>query len=162
MRDQPDVIARVREMAGRVSASYGLEVFDVQYRREASGMVLRVQIDHPGPSATAADSVSVEDCAAVSRELSAMLDVEDFLPGTYTLEISSPGLDRPLRHADDYRRFVGRRAKLIVRERIDGSSFFKGRLSGLEERDVLIDGDDGRRHRVPLDAISRAHLEVEF
>jgi ribosome maturation factor RimP len=162
MLHQPDVIARVRDLAGRVSASHGLEVFEVQFRREGRGMVLRVQIDHPGPSSTATDSVSVEDCAAISRELSAILDVEDCVPGAYTLEISSPGLDRPLRQPDDYRRFVGRRAKLVVRERIDGSSFFKGRLGGLEKGDVLIDGDDGQRHRVPLNAISRAHLEVEF
>jgi ribosome maturation factor RimP len=162
MPHPPDLVARVRELAGRVSASHGLEVFDVQFRREAGGMVLRVRIDHPGPSATAEDSVSVEDCAAVSRELSAILDVEDLVPGAYTLEISSPGLDRPLRQADDYRRFVGRRAKLVVREQIDGSSFFKGRLGGLEQGAVLIDGDDGRRHRVPLDVISRAHLDVEF
>ena len=78
-------------------ARYGLEIFDVQFRREAAGMVLRVQIDRPGPAATAEDSVSVEDCAHVSRDLSAILDVEDIVPTAYTLEVSSPGLDRPLR-----------------------------------------------------------------
>ena len=76
---------------------YGLEIFDVQFRREAGGMVLRVQIDRPGPAATAEESVSVEDCARVSRDLSAILDVEDVVPTAYTLEVSSPGLDRPLR-----------------------------------------------------------------
>src|SRR6476619_5047490 len=72
-----DLIGRIRIMAERVAASYGLDIFDVRFRREAHGMVLRVQIDRPGPAATAEESVSVDDCASMSRELSAMLDVED-------------------------------------------------------------------------------------
>ena len=156
------VVDAVRELAGRVAAGYGLELFDVQFRREAAGMVLRVLIDRPGPAATAEDSVSVQDCAHVSRDLSALLDVEDVIPNAYTLEVSSPGLDRPLRREDDYRRFAGRRAKLVMREPVDGQGFFKGRLGGVDGGAVLIEGDDGRRHRVPLDVISRANLEVEF
>ena len=162
MHREPDVVERVRNLAARVAGSYGLDIFDVQFRREAGGMVLRVRVDRPGPSATAEDSVSVDDCARVSRDLSAMLDVEDFVPVAYTLEVSSPGLDRPLRHADDYRRFAGRRAKLVMRQAIEGQTFFKGMLGGVDGHDVLIDGDDGRRHRVPLGVITRAHLEVEF
>jgi ribosome maturation factor RimP len=157
-----DALEQVRTLAARVAGSFGLEIFDVQYRREASGMVLRVQIDKPGAAATAEESVSVEDCARVSRDLSALLDVEDVLPVAYTLEVSSPGLDRPLRNADDYRRFSGRQAKIVLRERIDGQGFFRGRLGGIEDRDVIIDADDGRRHRVPMSVISRANLEVEF
>jgi len=152
----------VRGIAARVAAGYGLEIFDVQYRREGAGMVLRVQIDRPGPAASAEESVSVEDCANVSRDLSAIFDVEDVVPTSYTLEVSSPGLDRPLRRADDYARFAGRRAKLVMREPIDGQSFFKGTLGGVDASDVLIDGEDGRRHRVPLSVITRANLEVEF
>jgi ribosome maturation factor RimP len=149
-------------MAARVAAGYGLEIFDVQFRREGSGMVLRVQLDRPGPAATAAESVSVEDCAHVSRDLSAVLDVEDVVPTAYTLEVSSPGLDRPLRGAADYARFAGRRAKLVMRQAVDGQSFFKGTLGGIDAGEVLIDADDGRRHRVPIGVITRAHLEVEF
>jgi ribosome maturation factor RimP len=162
MRGEASVVEAVRAAASRVAAGYGLEIFDVQFRREAPGMVLRVQIDRPGPAATAEDSVSVEDCAKVSRDLSAILDVEDTVPIAYTLEVSSPGLDRPLRQADDYRRFAGRRAKVVMRERVDGQGFFRGRLGGVDGGDVLIDGDDGRTHRVPLNAITRANLEVEF
>ena len=156
------VVELVRTMASRVAAGYGLEIFDVQFRREGRGMVLRVQLDRPGPAATAEESVSVEDCAQVSRDLSAILDVEDVMPTAYTLEVSSPGLDRPLRGAADYTRFTGRRAKLVMRETVDGQSFFKGTLGGIDAGDVLIDADDGRRHRVPIDVITRAHLEVEF
>jgi ribosome maturation factor RimP len=157
-----DLVERIRAIAGRVAAGLGLEIFDVQFRREASGMVLRVQIDRPGPAATAEDSVSVDDCVTVSRDLSAILDVEDVVPTAYTLEVSSPGLDRPLRHAQDYARFAGRRAKIVMREKVDGQAFFKGRLAGVDGDAVLVDGDDRQRHRVPLHVITRANLEVDF
>src|SRR5262249_60242388 len=102
-----DILEQVRQTAARVASSYGLEIFDVQYRREGQGMMLRVLIDRPGPAASADESVSVDDCAHVSRDLSAILDVEDVVPTAYTLEVSSPGLDRPLRRSDDYRRVRG-------------------------------------------------------
>ena len=157
-----DVAECVRPLAVRIAGSYGLELFDLQFRREGRGMVLRVQIDRPGAAATAEESVSVEDCARVSRDLSAVLDVEDVIPVAYTLEVSSPGLDRPLRRPADYDRFAGRCAKLVFREAVDGEMFFKGRLGGIEAGDVLIDTDDGRRRRVPMGVITRANLEVEF
>ena len=160
-----DVIAQVRTIADRVVASYGLEVFDVQFRREAPGMVLRIRIDRPGSKGTADDSVTVDECARVSRDLSAIFDVDDVIPTAYTLEISSPGLDRPLTRAEDYQRFTGRRAKLVMREKIDGQGYFKGRLGGIEDgpvKVVLIEGEDKRTHRVPLEVITRANLEVDF
>ena len=94
--------------------------------------------------------------------MSAILDVDDVVPTAYTLEVSSPGLDRPLRRADDYRRFAGRRAKIVMREKVDGQGFFKGKLGGVDGADVLIEADDRKTHRVPLDVITRANLEVEF
>ena len=162
MPREAGIVDEIRAVAARVAATYGLEIFDVQFRREASGMVLRVQIDRPGPASTAGESVGVDDCARISRDLSAVLDVEDVVPTAYTLEVSSPGLDRPLRRVDDYRRFAGRRAKVVMREAVDGQTYFKGRLGGLDDNVVLIDADDGRRHRVSFGAISRANLEVEF
>src|SRR3982750_4875220 len=89
------VVDKVREIVSRVAADRGLEIFDIQFRREAPGMVLRIQIDRPGSAASADDSVSVEDCAHVSRDLSAILDVEDVVPTAYPLEVSSPGLGGP-------------------------------------------------------------------
>ena len=162
MAREGDVVEQVRAVAARVAGTYGLDIFDVQFRREASGMVLRVQIDRPGPAATAEESVSVDDCARLSRDLGTVLDVEEIIPTAYTLEVSSPGLDRPLRRADDYRRFAGRRAKLVVRAAVDGQTFLKGRLGGMDGADVIVEGDDGRQHRVPIDVITRANLEVEF
>ncbi len=160
-----DVVERVRAIASRVAGSHGLEIFDVQYRREGPGMVLRIQIDRPwteGTEEAPGEGVGVNDCASVSRDLSAIFDVEDIVAAAYTLEVSSPGLDRPLRGAADYRRFVGRRAKLVMREAVDGQMFFKGRLGGMDGADAIVETDDGRRHLVPLGVITRANLEVEF
>lgn len=159
----------LREVAGRVASSHGLEIFDVQIRREASGWVLRVMIDRPESPADAgtgaSESVGIADCQKVSHDLSALLDVEEeltaaFIKG-YTLEVSSPGLDRPLRGEADYRRFVGRLAKIVTTEPVNGQSAFAGRLAGLDQGDVLL--NEGRRtHRVPLALVRRARLDVDF
>jgi len=153
---------QIRAIAERVAASRGLTVWEIQSRREASGHVVRVFIDRPGPAATAEESVSIEDCEQVNREMSTILDVEDPLPFAYTLEVSSPGLDRPLRGEDDYRRFAGRLAKVVVSEAIDNQKAFEGRLRGLDSGEVLLEGPNGRMHRLPLRLITRGKLEVEF
>ena len=159
----------MRDAAERVARSHGLEIFDVQLRREPIGMVLRVVIDRPDPGRveTPEESVGIADCQRVSQDLSALLDVEEdrletaALGQAYTLEVSSPGLDRPLRHEGDYRRFQGRLAKLVTTEPVNGQSAFAGRLAGVDDGVVLL--EEGRKvHRVPLAHIKRARLEVEF
>ena len=170
---------RIRPVAERVARSYGLDIFDVQFRRESHGWVLRVIIDRPyaegdpvpsPESGSPEDNIGIEECQRVSQDLSAILDVEEEtlglqLPENYTLEVSSPGLDRPLRGALDYRRFTGRLAKVVAREPIEGQSAFFGRIQGLEsgaggDTVVLVEGR--RTRRIPLASISRAHLDVEF
>lgn len=176
-------LERVREAAERVARSYGLEVFDVQLRRESAGTVLRVIIDRPESGSTSAvpralnredvrrrleeESVGITDCQRVSQDLSALLDVEEenletaAIGHAYTLEVSSPGLDRPLRGEADYRRFQGRLAKIVTDEPVDGQSAFAGRLAGIENGAVLL--EEGRKlHRVPLGRIKRGRLDVEF
>lgn len=155
-------LAHIRAIAERVAASRGLDVWDIQSRREAIGHVVRVFIDRPGPAATAEESVSIEDCEQVNREISTILDVEDPLPFAYTLEVSSPGLDRPLRGSGDYTRFAGRMAKIVVREAVDNQKAFAGRLRGMDEEDVLLEAPNGRMHRLPLRLITRSRLDVEF
>ena len=153
--------------------SYGLELFDLQFRRESHGWVLRIVIDRPWdessarPAATPVldEPVGIDDCGRVSHDLSAILDVEPELLGgldrTYTLEVSSPGLDRPLRNERDYRRFVGRLTKIVTSAPVNGQSAFAGRLSGVEDGNVLV--AEGRRtHRIPLPVIKRARLDIEF
>jgi ribosome maturation factor RimP len=153
---------QIRAVAERVAASRGLDIWDIQSRREAGGHVVRVFIDRPGPSASPEESVSIEDCEQVNREMSTILDVEDPLPYAYTLEVSSPGLDRPLRGVNDYRRFAGRRAKVVVKEAVDNQKAFEGRLRGVEGEDVLFEAPNGRMHRLPLRLIARGRLDVEF
>jgi ribosome maturation factor RimP len=155
-------LERIRAIAERVAAGRGLEIWDLQSRRESGGHVVRVFIDRPGPSATADDSVSIEDCEQVNREISTILDVEDPLPFAYTLEVSSPGLDRPLRTVDDYRRFAGRLAKVVVSEPVDKQKAFDGRLGGVDGDAVVLEARNGRVHRLPLRLITRGRLEVEF
>ena len=168
----------MQQAAARVATSYGLEIFDVQIRREAIGWVVRVVIDRPDPGAGGSasedgkpagipggDPVGIEDCQHVSRDLSALLDVDEALTAAFdkgfTLEVSSPGLDRPLRGEADYRRFVGRLAKVVTREPVDGQSHFAGRLAGVEDGRIVM--TEGRRtHRVPMALVTRARLDIEF
>jgi ribosome maturation factor RimP len=155
-------LERIREITVRVADTYGLLVDDVVMRRERGNDVLRVVLDRPGSGATPEDSVSITDCERVSQELSTILDVEDLLPDSYTLEVSSPGLDRPLRDARDYLRFAGRLAKLVTREPVNRQTAFAGRLRGMDGEDVLFENEGGKLVRLPLALISRARLEVEF
>ncbi|HUE90343.1 MAG TPA: ribosome maturation factor RimP [Vicinamibacterales bacterium] len=155
-------LERIREIAARVAGTYGLLIDDVVKRRERGTDILRVVLDRPGPGRTPEDSVSITDCERVSQELSTILDVEDLLPASYTLEVSSPGLDRPLRDARDYVRFAGRLAKLVTREPVHRQTAFAGRLRGVDGEDVLFENEGGKLVRLPLALISRARLEVEF
>lgn len=162
-------LTRVREAAERVARSYGLEIFGVQLRRESIGTVLRVIIDRPdrGVPETPEEAVGIEDCQRVSQDLSAVLDVEEdelnaaALTQQYILEVSSPGLDRPLRHEADYRRFQGRLAKLVTSQPLNGQSAFAGRITAVQDGTVVL--EEGRRtHRVPIAHIKRGNLAVEF
>jgi ribosome maturation factor RimP len=161
-------LEQVRLLAARAAETYGLEIFDVQFRREAPGWVLRVTIDRAGIADTVAkpgspaDSVSVEDCQRVSHDLSALLDVDDVIERAYTLEVTSPGLDRPLRGPSDFVRFRGRLASLVTTEPFDGQKHFRGRLEGMDADRVVMTAEGGRLVKVPLTLVSRARLEVEF
>lgn len=159
----------LRGAAARIASSYGLELFDLQFRRESTGWVLRVVLDKPGaPDGTpdgANELVGIDDCRNVSVDLGTLIDVEPgLLPGAdraFTLEVSSPGLDRPLRGEADYRRFAGRLAKIVTTAPVEGQSHFAGRLTGVTDGTVTL--VEGRRtHRVPIALIRRARLDVEF
>jgi ribosome maturation factor RimP len=163
-------LQQMREAAARVAQSLGLDIFDVQFRREASGWVLRVFIDRP----TRLDahgrvivelpehSIGVDDCQRVSHDLSALLDVEDPVDQAYTLEVSSPGLDRPLRDRRDYERFAGRIAKIVVRAAVDGQMHFEGRLRGVEDDALVLETGRSKVTRIPLGNVARGRLAVEF
>lgn len=164
-----DKLSRVRPIAERVVTSHGLDLFDLQMRRESIGWVLRVFIDRP-PTLDAEGQVEVEpveraigieECQRVSEDLGTVLDVEDAVDVEYTLEVSSPGMDRPLRGPQDYQRFRGRLAKIVVTEPVHGQSHFEGRIEALEGGDVVLRSGT-KEKRIPLALVSRARLAVEF
>lgn len=156
----------LRSIAERVARSHGLELFDLQFRRESIGWVVRVFIDSLAPAEPAGvapqrEDVTVADCATVSVDMSAILDAEIAFDHAYTLEVSSPGLDRPLRHLADFARFVGRRVKIVTSEPVDGQRFVSGRISAVDDQTIVI--EDGKKtRRIPETAVARARLEVEL
>ena len=133
-------LEHVRSIAGRVTESSGLELVDVELRGGGRHRTLRLVIDRASSASGGAAGVTHEDCAAVSREVSAILDVEGAVPGgSYTLEVSSPGLDRKLVRPSDYARFTGSRVKLMTREPIDGNRHFEGRLESFADGRLVLD-----------------------
>jgi ribosome maturation factor RimP len=131
----------------------GYELVDLEARIGGNGL-LRVYIDR-------ADGVGLDDCERVSRQLSAFLDVEEPLPGSYALEVSSPGLDRPLRTAEHFERFAGHEAKIRLDVPLEGRRNFKGKLCGVEEAEIVI-AVDGQTWRLPLADVASAHLVPEY
>jgi ribosome maturation factor RimP len=131
------------------------DVFElVEVEESAGGRILRVFVDKPG-------GVTVEDCARLSERLSERLDIEDFIPHRYTLEVSSPGLDRPLKKPEDYERFRSRKIRITTAPAISGQNVHVGRIAGLEEGMVRIEEKPGEYLTIPLAQIKRARLEIE-
>ena len=131
---------RVREIADRVAASSGLEVVEIEFRGGGKARMLRVFLDKV--SAAAGDplaGVTHEDCAKFSREFGTILDVEDAVPGSYTLEVSSPGLDRKLSRAADFERFTGSRVRVMTRQPVNNNRQFEGRLEGFRDGRLALD-----------------------
>ena len=132
----------------------GLELVEIELAGSGHQTVLRIYIDGP-------DGVTVEDCADVSRQVSAVLDVEDPISGRYTLEVSSPGLDRPLVKPADFIQYVGETIKVKLYEPIDGRSKFKGELTEASE-DHIVMHSGGSDHRLEYTAMERARLVPKF
>lgn len=147
----------VRGVAQRVVDSRGYELVDVEVKRDRGGHFVRLFVDKEG-------GIGLDDLQSVSEEVSAILDAEDPIDSSYTLEVSSPGLDRPLKTEADYRRFVGRLVKLSSYEPVDGRRHWSGRLRGLEGGVLTVDleSEGGAVAEVPLDKVSHGRLEVEF
>ena len=134
-------IDHIRQITERVAASHGLEVVDLEFRGGGKARMLRIFIDKP-------QGVTHQDCESVSREVGAILDVEDAVPGgSYTLEVSSPGLDRRLSKPADYERFTGSRLKVQTREPIEGDRFFEGRLESFRDGTLTVAISPTRKER---------------
>ncbi|PLX55104.1 MAG: ribosome maturation factor RimP [Chromatiales bacterium] len=131
----------------------GFELVDVEFQSGGIG-VLRVYIDKAG-------GIGLEDCAEASQQISALLDVEDPIPGSFTLEVSSPGLDRRLRTIEHFERYVGQRVKVQTKMPVSGRKRFTGELAGIEDGEICLDVD-GQKHRVQLADIHSARLVPEL
>ena len=137
---------RVREIAERVAASSGLEVVDLEFRGSGKARMLRVFLDKPGAvSGDPLAGVTHGDCANFSREFGTILDVEDAIPDSYTLEVSSPGLDRKLSRPADFERFQGSRVKLTTKEPVQGNRHFEGRLEQFAAGRLTLNLADARK-----------------
>ncbi len=150
-----EVVERIRELLDPVLGSRGLFLWEMEFKKEGPKWLLRIYIDRES-------GVTLEDCETVSRDLGAVLDVEDFIPHAYTLEVSSPGLDRTLSTPEHFKRFTGSRVRVKTFLSINGGKVFHGELAGIGDSVVRLRLDEGTVLEIPLADISKASLEVEF
>ena len=148
-------LEKIRGIVGRVAATYGVEPVEVDLRGGGKARTLKIVIDKP-------EGVTHEDCANVSREVSTILDVEDAVPGgSYTLEVSSPGLDRKLLGPQDYVRFTGSRIKLMTREPVNGNRHFEGRLESFADGRLQLELLSGKKKPNPGHGHPGPKVEIE-
>jgi ribosome maturation factor RimP len=152
--ESSEVEERIRAIAERVAAEHGLELVHAEVGVLGRNAAVRLFIDKP-------DGVTHADCSTVSHHVGTLLDVEDYINSTYTLEVSSPGLERGLYKLADYERFAGHLAKMKVREPVNGQRNFKGRIRGVEGDAVVFDDKTSGEVRVPLKVIVKANLEID-
>jgi ribosome maturation factor RimP len=156
-------VERVREIADRVAASSGLEIVDIEFLGGGKARMLRVFLDKAAAGTDPLAGVTHEDCANFSREFGTILDVEDVMPGSYTLEVSSPGLDRKLVKAADFTRFTGSRLKLTTRQPVNNNRHFEGRLEKFDDGRLMLDlSVASHRSRKKMGETAGQKIEIEF
>jgi ribosome maturation factor RimP len=157
-------VDRVREVAERVAASSGLEVVEVEFLGGGKARMLRVFLDKPAaPGGDPLAGVTHEDCANFSREFGTILDVEDAVPGSYTLEVSSPGLDRKLSRPADFVRFTGSRMKLTTKQPLNNNRHFEGRLESFHDGRLMLDvGAASKKSRKKMGDAAGEKIEIDF
>ena len=152
--DHGSVAERVHELAEQTAIDHGVELVHTEVAGPEGRPVVRVFIDKPG-------GVTHDDCSEVSHHLGTVLDVEDFIHSAYTLEVSSPGLERGLYKAADYERFAGNQAKIKSRVAIEGQRNFRGRIIGMAGDSVVFDDRISGRVKIPVSDIAKANLEID-
>jgi ribosome maturation factor RimP len=148
-----EIIKRVRLLADPILSSVGMELVEVQYRREARGWVLRLTIDKEG-------GVTLDDCTHVSREMGRTLDVDDLISTPYTLEVSSPGLNRPLKTERDYLKYRGHLIRVKTFSPVEDRREFKGKLLGIANHLIEVQIDE-KVYQIPLANVAKANLEMD-
>ncbi|MHB1014619.1 MAG: ribosome maturation factor RimP [Desulfurivibrionaceae bacterium] len=148
------LVRRLTQLVVPVVEDLGCELVELQFRREAPGWVLRLVIDH-------GNGIGIDDCARISREVAHLLEVEDPIEQAYSLEVSSPGLDRPLKKEKDFLRCKGKKAKVVVKEPIDGQNQCVGLIEDVTQESVTLRTDHGIME-IPFNRMKKARLVVEF
>src|ERR1700688_797326 len=168
MADREAVIDKVIEIAERVGASKGIEIVDVDLVGGGRNRVLRIFIDRPPVSGQAVDpaapqGVTLDDCEFISHQVGTILDVEDVIPGaSYRLEVSSPGVERKLHKAKDFERFLGQKAKIVLREPVENQRRWEGKLAGFSDGIVSLEPSAGKIVRFSLTQVEKANLKFEW
>jgi ribosome maturation factor RimP len=153
---QGDVASKIEEIARRVAESEGVELVEAEVKGGGAHRLVRISIDKPA-------GVTHADCELVSQQVGTILDVEDVVPGgRYTLEVSSPGVERKLLKPKDYERFQGKKAKIVLRDSVGGRRTWEGTLAGLAEGQVTLETAPGASIQLPLDRIEKANLKFEW
>jgi len=151
-----EVASKIQEIAQRVAESEGLEIVEVEVKGGGVQRLVRIAIDKPA-------GVTHADCELVSHQVGTILDVEDVVPGgRYTLEVSSPGLERKLLKPQDYQRFQGKKAKISLRDPVEGRRNWEGTLAGFSEGNVVLETEPGKNRTFPLAHILKANLKFEW
>ncbi|MEW6661209.1 MAG: ribosome maturation factor RimP [Bacillota bacterium] len=148
------IASRIQELVRPVVEEQGYELVDVEYAKEGKNWFLKLYIDQP-------DGIQLDDCEKVSKAVDLLLDEHDLIPHRYYLEVSSPGIERPLKTKKDFERFAGTKVKVNTYSPVEGKKNFSGLLLGLEDGAVVIETEDSKIS-IPLDLISIAHLAAEF
>ncbi|HUO77578.1 MAG TPA: ribosome maturation factor RimP [Thermodesulfovibrionales bacterium] len=147
---------KIHALATRVAEECNFEVVDMQLWAKGKRTLLRVFIDKEG-------GITLDNCETFSRRLEALLDVEDPITSPYTLEVSSPGLDRPLKNFKDFKKNLGKLVRIVTKEKVNNQSFFVGRLEGANDQSLRLSLTDGKGEvDIPVTIISRANLELEL
>jgi len=155
-RNREAVIEKVQEIAERVGASEGLEVVDVQLLGGGGSRVLRIFIDKPA-------GVTHADCEFISQQVGTILDVEDVIPGaSYTLEVSSPGVERKLSKPREFERFVGQKVKVVLRQPVENQRHLTGTLKSFAGGVITLEPAPGKSVQFPLEQVEKANLKFEW
>jgi ribosome maturation factor RimP len=156
--------ARLEELIAPVCKAHGVELVDARHVVEPGGAVLRILIELPNAETLPPGvGVTLDDCTHVSRGVSALLDQdESIIPGHYRLEVSSPGIERPLVKPVDFERYAGREAHIAMKRPVEGRKNFSGKLAGLRDGLVLLRDPEGEELALPVVEVAKAHLVHRF
>ena len=149
------IVDRIDKIAAQAAKDNGVEFVHSEIVGSKRNMTVRIYIDKPG-------GVTLEDCSIVSRAIEDVIDADDFIPTPYVLEVSSPGLERPLFTIEDFQKFVGKKAKVKTSESFNGQANFNGRIEAVEDSEIVFDDKTNGTVRIPFDKVAKANLKVDL